>query len=256
MTIPANDNYYRALVGDGSDLSSPIRYLPHEQRGIQMQKRRLAKLDAKRPNWMTPPVNDNQAWPLAQQLRKEGNDVLLRVAERYRAIYDAAQIEVPLMGTAIDDLYSVPKDQRIHNRADGSVGYKGERRVKSAVGRFEGDDGAYKATPIDDEVQQELAANVVTFPRKPKRPVPKKWNGDRLLNEAIDCRAAIHRLRQALGPLVGPFEDAVLHGETLSSIGEAQGAAGIASRGAAGRVLVMLGLQAVREAMAEMERTA
>lgn len=147
---------HAAITDDGSNLPSPIKYLPHEAKAVAKQKKRLAKLDAKRPDWVKTPANDNQAWPLAQQLRREGNDVLLRVAERYRAIYDASLVDVPLIGTMPDDLYNVPKDQRVHNREDGSVGYKGERKVKSAIGMFDGDDGTYKTTPISEEVTLEM----------------------------------------------------------------------------------------------------
>ena len=188
------------------------------------------------------PANDNQSWPLAEQLRREGNEVLLFVAERYRRTYDAAHTEAPLIGTVIDDTYSV--DQRVHNREDGSVGYKGTRRVKSAIGLAEGDDGTYKVVAIDDDVRAEIEGGVSTFPRKPAKAITKKWAGDGILLAAIDAKKTIWRLQSALGPLVEVFEDAVLHGETLSTIGERKGVTPQKS-GAAGRVLVMMGLEVV-----------
>lgn len=237
-TQPANDNYHRALVGDGSDLPSPIRYLPHERDGIRMQKKRLAKLEAKRPDWISPPVNDNQAWPLAQQLRKEGNDVLLRVAERYRAIYDAATADTQLVGTSLagDDIYNLDRDARVKD--DGTIEFKGARRLRRGEDRVSGPDEGKKP---------------ITFkPKSPSR-VTKAWNGDAMLIAAIDCRALLWKLQSALGPLVDVFEEAVLHGETLSAIGERHGVTPQKS-GAAGKAMVMIGLQTVREKLNEYDR--
>lgn len=253
MTRTHTYSSFPTLSGDGSDLPSRIEYAPGDQAGVAVQKKRLAKLASKRPEWTKCPANDNQAWPLAQWLRKDGNEVLLRVAERYRAIYDAATTEALLIGTMPDDTYNVEVDQRVHNRADGSVAYKGQRKVKSAVGKFDGDDGNYKVAAVDDDVVQEMAASGQLFPRKPAKRVPKKWNGDRLLIEAIDNKRLLWRLQSALGPLLEPFEDAVLHGETLSTIGEARGAGG-KTGGAAGRVLVMLGLEVIQRELSQLDR--
>ncbi|OAM77714.1 hypothetical protein [Devosia elaeis] len=251
MTIASSNSI---LFSDGSDIPSRVEHAPSSAKAVAAQKRRLAKLDAKRPDWINCPANDNQAWPLAQWLRKDGNEVLLKVAERYRAIYDVSVVEVPLIGTVPDDIYNVPIDNRTHTREDGTVVYKGQRKVKSAIGQFDGDDGTYKVVPVSDDVTNEMVATGQVFPRKPAKPVPRKWNGDRLIIEAIDCRKIIRRLQAALGPLMEPFEDAVLHGETLSAIGEARGATGKASSAPAGRVLVMMGLEVVQRELAAVDR--
>jgi len=244
---------FPTLSGDGSDLPAPFIYAPGDKAGVMAQKKRLAKLDAKRPAWTTCPANDNQAWPLAQWLRKDGNEVLLKVAERYRAMYDASMVEAPLIGAMPDASMSAPLDQRVHNREDGSVGYKGVRKVKGAVARFDGDDGTSKIIPMDEGVRAEMQKGTSTFPMRPQTPVMKKWNGDVLINAAIDSRKGIRRLQAKLGPLVEPFEDAVLHGETLSAIGERKGAGG-KTGGVAGRVLVMMGLEVVQSELAVMDR--
>lgn len=232
-----------ALSGDGSDLPSRITYRPHEEKAVRAQKRRLAKLESRRPVWLTPPANDNQAWPLAQQLRKEGNDVLLRVAERYRAIYDAATVDIQLMGTSLagDDLYSVDRDTRVKD--DGTIEFKGARRLRLASERAEG-----KPTGPDESKKP------VTF--KPKNPSPTRnaWNGDAMINAAIDSRALLSVIQNKLGPLLEVFEEAVLHGETLSAIGERHGVTPQKS-GAAGKAMVMIGLQVVREQFAEYDAT-
>lgn len=250
MTITSS---FPTLSGDGSDLPSPIVHSPGDSEGVLAQKKRLAKLEAKRPAWITCPANDNQAWPLAQWLRKDGNDTLLKVAERYRAMYDASIVEVPLIGAMPDEGMAAPLDQRVHNREDGTVGYKGVRKVKGAIGRLDGDDGTSKVIPMDAAVRAEMQKGTATFPMRPRSPAMKKWNGDRLINAAIDSRKGIRRLQQKLGPLVESLEDAVLHGETLAAIGEAKGGNTVSS-GPIGRAYVMDGLAIVQAELAVMDR--
>lgn len=247
-----NTSSFPTLSGDGSDLPAPFIHAPGDREGVMAQKKRLAKLDAQRPAWATCPANDNQAWPLAQWLRKDGNEVLLKVAERYRAMYDASIVEVPLIGAMPDENSSAPLDRRVHNREDGTVGYKGVRTVKGAIGRLDGDDGSSKVIPMNETIRSAMQSGVSTFPMRPKSPAMKKWNGDRLINAAIDSRKGIYRLQQKLGPLVEPFEDAVLHGETLRAIGEDRGIGQHAP--GAGRVLVMMGLEVVQAELAVMDR--
>lgn len=239
MTATAHNHL--ALSGDGSNLPSRITYRPHEEKAVRAQKRRLARLESRRPEWLTPPANDNQAWPLAQQLRKEGNDVLLRVAERYRAIYDAATADVQLMGTSLagDDLYNL--DERSYAKDDGTIETRGVRRSLAKRDKIEWETGA-------DESKKP-----VTF--KPKNPSPTRnaWNGDAMINAAIDSRRMLYDMQKALGPLLEPFENAVLHGETLSAIGEAKGGNTVSS-GPIGRAYVMDGLQMVRVFLTEADR--
>lgn len=244
---------FPTLSGDGSDLPSRVEYAPADRDGVATQKQRLAVLASKRPEWIKCPANDNQDWPLAQWLRKDGNEVLLRVAERYRAIYDAANTEALLIGTMPDDMYNVPVDRKVQNRADGSTGFGGPRRIKGAVGHFDGDDGTYKVVAIDEDVVSEMQGSDGLFPRKPAKRVPKKWNGDRLLIEAIDSKKLLVHLQGALGPLLEPFENAVLHGETLSSIGERKGGNTVSS-GPIGRAYVMDGLAIIQEELRIIDR--
>lgn len=201
--------------------------------------------------FVSAPANDNQAWPLAEQLRRDGNEPLLTVAERYRAVYDASVTETTLIGTMPDPDMTV--DQRVHNRADGSVGYKGPRVVKGAVGRLDGDDGTYKAVPINDDVRAEIESGTSTFPRKPATPVTKKWNGDRLLIAAIDSKVTLRRLTRALGPLRLTFEDAVLHCATFTDIGRAKGGNSV-SASAIGRAYVMDGLEIIQREFRDIDR--
>lgn len=194
-------------------------------------------------------ANDNQAWPLAQWLRKDDNDVLLAVAERYRAVYDAAHTEVPIVGAMPDDTYAVEQKHSV-NRKTGVLKRNGPKRGKNAP---LADDGSYKVIPLTDAVRAEIDSGTSTFKRKPAARAMRRWNGDRLINAAIDSRGTLYRLQRALGPLIEPFEDAVLHGETLAAIGEGRGA-GTKSAGTAGRVLVVMGLEVVQREFREMDR--
>lgn len=238
MTAPASDLHHRAIAGDGSDLPSPLRATATPE--VRRQLRRIAKLEAKRPEWLTPPANDNQAWPLAQQLRKEGNDTLLRVAERYRAIYDAATADIQLVGTSLsgDDVYQL--DRRTYVKDDGTVVSLGIRKARPKKGERKGADPEKKP---------------VTFqPRQPRR-ITKKWTGDDMVNAALDSRKVLWLLQEELGHLLGAFEDAVLHGETLSAIGERKGGNTVSS-GPIGRAYVMDGLEIVRREFSIMDRSA
>lgn len=214
-----------------------------------------AKLDRRQRQGGTGPVpaNDNQSWPLAEQLRREGNEVLLFVAERYRRTYDAAHTEAPLIGTIPDEVWS-PEQHHAINSKTGKLKLNGQKRSKTAAG-MPSDDGTYKIVPIDDEVREEIESGVSTFKIKPAKAITKKWAGDGILIAAIDAKKTIWRLQSALGPLADVFEDAVLHGETLSTIGERKGVTPQKS-GAAGRVLVMMGLEVVQREFHQIDREA
>ena len=61
-------------------------------------------------------------------------------------------------------------------------------------------------------------------------PLAVKFN-DKVLIAQIDAKPILAELRAALGPLLDPFEDAVLGGQTLTEIGDQEG---IGPKGAAG----------------------
>lgn len=195
------------------------------------------------------PANDNQAWPLAQWLRKDGSTALLRVAERYRAMYDAATMETPLIGTMPDDVFAVEQRHSVSSKT-GRLKRDGPRRAKhtAIIG-----DGTFKVIPIDEDVRAEIESGQSTFKMKMAKPVMRRWQGDNLINAAIDSRVGIRRLQAALGPLLEPFEDAVLHGETLAAIGERKGGNSVSSA-PIGRAFVMDGLVIVQRELSLMDR--
>jgi hypothetical protein len=160
------------------------------------------------------PANDNQAWPLAQQLRKDGNEPLLGVAERYRTLFDSAHTSAPLIGTEQGNDF-MPLVQKVWDRPDGSTANKGVLTLKHHVVDVRGE------TPGADIVV--ARREPTTFLRRPAKPAAKRWNGDNLIIAVIDSKRDLVRLRTALGPLAKTFEEAVVHGATLTDIGRGRG---------------------------------
>lgn len=198
-------------------------------------------------------ANDNQGWPLAEQLRRDGNEVLLHVAERYRTVYDAAKFEPRLVGTVPDEFWS-PEQNHAINRETGKLKVNGQKRSKTAAAT-PSDDGTFKAVAVTDEAWAEMVENgPVTFSRRPVSPTMRKWTGDNALIAAIDARPMLRRLQAALGPLLDPFEDAVIGSLTLTEIGRAGGVGQHAA--GAGKFAVMLGLEAVQREFHQIDREA
>jgi hypothetical protein len=237
-----------------NDQPSPWKVSADRERAAQAEtllaRRRELVLRTSSGSLRAPPANDNQAWPLLAQLRKDGNDVLVAVAERYRAIYDAASATVPLVGTVLDDTF-LPLVQKTANKTDPDARAKGALVIGGAppVG-----DGCFRAGIETEELADARRANnLKNPPRRARRPVAKKWNGDRFVIAAIDARRELKALRSALGPLVEPFEDAVLHGKTLTEIGLDQGA-GDKTAGAVGKAFVLKGLSTVMEGLSAVQQ--
>ncbi|PDT09778.1 hypothetical protein [Rhizobium sp. M1] len=159
-------------------------------------------------------ANDNEDWPLAKLLRTERNDLCLALAERYRALHDAAAMPTQLIGREATNLFLV-------HREDESGKSKG---VKVVSGR--------KAN-LDTPAKRITMAGIV----KPNAvPVPKKWNGDEPILAAIDARRelAILRARLAYVPkILDAFEWAVCDGLTLETIGKRLGAGSKGAKGEA-----------------------
>lgn len=247
--------YQEAFASDGSNLPSPFQYPPHEREGIEAQKKRLDSLYVHRcPDYVDTKkaANDNEDWPLAEQLRRDGNEMLIAVAERYREVYNAAKFEPRLVGTLPDDFWS-PEQKHTINKETGELKLNGQKKSKTAAA-LPIDDGTSKADVLTDEKQDELVAKgPQTFKRRPASPVMRKWQGEDALIAAIDARPMLDRLQSALGPLVDPFEDAVIGNMTLTEIGLAKGVNTVA-RSPVGKVLVMMGLDTVREEFERIDR--
>lgn len=207
-------------------------------RNIKRISGRLARKHAKTDNWDGKPANDNIAWPLAKALLAEGNGDLLKYAILYRKVYDTAKTEVALgiKGSPGQEL-SVAHKTRL-DESTGRIVYGGEVVIKSRPEAIP----ATQRRATSSDCKQNSA------------PVPKPWKGDLDLINAIDARARLAHLHAVLGPLVEPFEMAVIDNATLAEVGNAAGIANRAGSMGAGRALVHTGLLAIRAAVGEVSR--
>lgn len=178
-------------------------------------------------------ANDNQDWPLAKLLRTENNERLLKIAERYRDLWNAAHMPHDMVGRDLaDNIYLM-----VRTDIDESTGHLIDKGIKKVTGKKARlDMPATRATKADPDKT-----------KKRSKPIPRKWNGDWPLLHHIDACRELARAQSALGWLREAFETAVVGGETLEAIGRAHGVGNVAGAKGGGRVLVFLGFQAIDE---------
>ena len=178
-------------------------------------------------------ANDNQDWPLAKTLRAEGRYLALMTAERYRDLWNAANLPHDLIGRDIgDDLYVL-----------------GDRRLDESTGEFI-DKGPKALTGRKAQVDVAPTRAVKADPDKTKKrakPVPKKWQGDWPLLNHIDADRELAAVQDALGFLRDGFESAVVFGATLEEVGHDHGVGNKTGAKGGGRSIVMLGIRCVDE---------
>lgn len=190
------------------------------------------------------PANDNRerlSWPLIEKLRRDGLHDHAEMVERYYGLVALMEAN-PLQGqdpTRTDGLcYEVRStitDGDVDKAAEngwptasipgGDLQHKGVRERSKAPGT------ASRAKQADDKTVVATQDMSVRF-------------DERVLIAQIDNRDTLPRLRNAMGPLVGPFEDAVLGGATFGDIGEARHFKGKQAE-AVGKALVMTALDTV-----------
>jgi hypothetical protein len=203
-----------------------------ESRALNNMRRKIRKRQEEGNDWDGAAANDNRIdWPLAKAMTADGNHDLLRVAIRYRAIHDRAMSQ-PLLGEGVVVGSELSVLHRLVDRGDGVMVNKGEVVLKSAAPT---EYPAMRATPTSSESKKKAA------------PIPKPWNGDRVVNDAIDARSLLASLHRRLGPLTEPVEMAVIDGATLEKCGNAAGVANRSGAQAAGKVLVYNGLVMMRD---------
>lgn len=231
--------HQRVIMGDGAELPARMTYGEHERRAVHSQKRRLAARAAYGKDWDGKADNDNINWPLAKALLAEGNGDLLKYAMKYRRIHDQAHSGAVLGGTT----YTAKEGRVVDyvSRLDESTGiiqYDKARKSRSV--------DAVASTPP----RRKNVANETTIAAS--SPVQRPWTGDRAVNDMIDARPLLIRLRRALGAIVEPFEMAVVDNKTLAEVGAASGASSRDGRPAAGRAICHMGLMAVRGVLEEV----
>jgi hypothetical protein len=174
-------------------------------------------------------ANDNENSPLLKALRTDKRDSDVAMVQRYRKLVQDCLAEI--RGQAIEgDMYPA---RRLD--LDGNV-FKGDIVLKA---------GRHAALP---------AADPSIETRKLSKPIPKKWEGDRAINNAIDARAVIAELRASLGPLVDVFEDAALGSTTLEKIGERRGVK--VKAGIAGKAIVYFAVDTLAQAWDALDERA
>jgi len=205
-----------------------------ERRTINKARRRITARQSIGKDWDGVAANDNMSWPLAKALLAEKNHDLLKWAIRYRQIEASATSGALLKGNSLSPDEMMAIDQRTWIRPDGSIAYKGVRKLTAAQFSDEPATQAVRTTPST---------------RARTRPVPRQWTGDNAVNDMIDNRNLIFSLRAGLGPIVEPFEMAVCEGATMEQVGRSMGVGNSVQASGAAKALVILGLITIRDAL-------
>lgn len=211
------------------------------------------------------PANDNEDFPLLAVLRRDKLHGYIELVMQYRRLVAIAEAE-PLKGQDYGydaGLHAAQESKRLKGteEVDAAAERNWEGGVKGGEieysGKLRRSKGAY-ALPAMRKVNVKVDAyfenddGTVPIPKTGKTPSLSLKFTDDLLLEKIDTRPILSYLRSRLGPLVEPFEDAVLGGQTLTKIGENEGAKGVQAP-AVGRALVLRALSAVQGAMDDLE---
>lgn len=171
--------------------------------------------------------SEAESFPLIEALRREGREDMISTVVRYRRLVALCEAE-PLKGldySKADGGEVVRETKRLTPEADIDVGKAsdwksipdGEVKVTTKIKKSR---GAY-ASPSKRTV---VAANdnIVSGSVIKTESLHVKLT-DEILNEHIDAKPILSELRQTLGPLLEPFEDAALGGRTYSDVGRAFG---------------------------------
>ncbi|WP_411906272.1 hypothetical protein [Rhizobium mayense] len=200
-------------------------------------------------------ANDNEDFPLMAVLRRDNLSRYIELVLGYRRLVALAEAE-PLKGRD----YGAGKDLSVVKR---STLKDGVSEVDDAAAA----DWKYATVPGGEiEYRSEIKRSKAAHPLPPKRSVPTNSEigygvrtagfhvkfTDATLIEHIDAKPVLAALRAALGPLLDPFEDAVLGGRTFSQIG--RGEKFDVKPDVAGKALVFRALAAVDGAWDEIRR--
>ncbi|WP_275783101.1 hypothetical protein [Pararhizobium gei] len=235
--IPANKQEARSFLTEAMSATSvAITVVKPTERPVQRAWKPSPK-----------PANDNRepvSWPFLDKLRRDGQHEDAQMIEHYRGLVAIMEAN-PLQGqdptTAADGIEveqrSTVTDKDIDKAAEnewpddqvagGDLIRKGTRQLS----KFAGSSG--QAKQAGEKTVVRMRCMGVRF-------------NERVLIAQIDLREVLPRLQRAMGPLVAPFEDAVLGGLTMGEIGEARSFKGKQAE-SAGKALVYAALDAVRE---------
>lgn len=228
------------------------------------EKRDMAKISraiAKRQDIGNPSIVQSRSedFPLIEALRRDGQEALIKVVRRYRSLVALCEAE-PLKG--LD-----------YSKADGGEIVRESKKLTPEADIDEA--AASKWTDIPDgelKVSTKIKKSKGAYPIPSRRTVVAANDNlpqshvirteslhvkltDEVLNEHIDAKPVLAELRTALGPLVEPFEDAVLGGKTYDEVGRLNGSAARYSLGV-GKSLVGMAIGSVSVKWQEIDRRA
>lgn len=185
-------------------------------------------------------LSEGEDFPLLEALRREGREDMIAVVIRYRRLVALCDAE-PLKGldySKADGGEVVRETKKLTPEADidaaNASNWKdmpdGEIKVTTKIKKSRGSyASAAKRTIVaaNDNVASGSVIKTESLHVKIT---------DEILNEHIDAKPILAELRNALGPLVEPFEDAVLGGRSYSDVGRTSGEDGRPS--VAGKAIV------------------
>lgn len=169
----------------------------------------------------------SEDFPLLEALRREDREDLVAVVLRYRRLVALCEAE-PLKGldySKSDGGEVVRETKRLTPEADidraAASDWKeipsGEIKISTKVKKSKGSHSIPPRRTVVAANDNTAAGSVI------KTESLHVKITDEILNEHIDAKPILGELRSSLGPLVEPFEDAVLGGQTYTEIGKKAG---------------------------------
>lgn len=166
-------------------------------------------------------------FPLLEALRRDEREDLIAVVLRYRRLVALCEAE-PLKGldySKADGGEVVRETKRLTPEADidraAACDWKeipsGEIKISTKVKKSKGSHSIPPRRTVVAANDNVASGSVI------KTESLHVKITDEILNEHIDAKPILAELRSSLGPLVEPFEDAVLGGQTYTEIGKKAG---------------------------------
>ncbi len=191
------------------------------------------------------PANDNReplSWPLLAKLRRDGRYEDANFVEAYRSLV-ALMVANPLQGRDISRSDGQVVEQRSTiNAKDVDKAAASGWPADTVKGGDLVDKGVRQLTKSSGTTMRMKAANDNTVDIQHSMSV--KFNETTLIAQ-IDCRGWLARLHAAIGPLLAPFDDAVMGTSTMADIGATRGFTGKPAE-AVGKALVYLAIDVGR----------
>lgn len=224
------------------------------------ERRRMGKITKaikKRQDIGDPSIVQSRSedFPLLEALRRDGKQEQVEVVKRYRRLVALCEAE-PLKGldySKADGGELVRESKRLTPEADIDAAAASDWKdipdgeIKQSA-KIKKSKGAYSIPPKRVVVSDRPDASEAYVIKTESLHVKIT---DETLNEHIDAKPILAELRRALGPLLDPFEDAVLGGQNFTKIGRAEGAD--YKPDIVGRTLVMRAIHAVDGAWQDID---